>query len=655
VRPANRVIVFVWDGLRPDSINERDTPRLADIAARGAFFPDNHATYPTFTMINSSTFATGSLVAKAGFYGNWLWQPLATKKSPSGAPLASGEPFAVRYAQPFFTEDYTALRDLDDFYDGALLEEGSLFEAAAASGLTTVALGKTGAAYLQDRHRRGIVIDERAVWPLAVARELQQAGVRLPKGTALAYPEGDVTLDAEKNGDPTAVPPSRKLSDGSTTDPRAGGAAPATDSNAYLMSVYLDHVLPQKKPDLTVIWNRNPDTAEHWYGPGTEGVKLALQELDGLLGKLVDRLTALGLMETTNLVVVSDHGHSTVSGPLATFPLRSVEGEGEGRGRVGRRDPSGFSVSGDVRLADLLTRVGKFHAYDGLGCLHHPVLSGIKIDGKPLYPERTDDAAGTICGKDVKTGRGKARFTTPAYRLPAPLPADAVVIAVNGGSDYVYVPSHAPELLERVVRFLQARPEVGALFVSARYPSIPGTLPMESVRMESKDPRRNPDLVMSYDYDEHAVVSGMPGIIYAGAQNYRGMHGTFSPVDVHNSLVAIGPDFRGRFRDPLPTGNVDVPPTLAKILGVSLPRADGRVLDEALTRADVPATAYTVETPEPLVSSIATGLKVLLPTDTDGTRIDPSKTKYRATLRTRRVSRDGASWTYFDSAKATRD
>jgi arylsulfatase A-like enzyme len=421
------------------------------------------------------------------------------------------------------------------------------------------------------------------------------------------------------------------------------------------MSVFLDYLLPRKRPDLTLIWNRNPDTAQHWYGPGTPKVKLALRELDGLLGKLLDRLTELGWLETTNVVVVSDHGHSSVSGPLTSFPLRAIAAKVPGEARVGERAPSGYSVSGEVRLADLLTRIGKFRAYDGLGCLFNPVLSGIAADGKPLYRVSTDDRAGTVCGKDAKSGLGGARYTTPAYRLPAVLPPDAVVVAVNGGSDYVYVPSHEPGLVERVVRFLQERPEVGAMFLGSRYSAVAGTLPMTAVHAESKDPRRNPDLVVSYDYDEHAVIAGMPGITYAGAHNYRGMHGSFSPVDVRNTLIAFGPDFRRSFRDTLPTGNVDVAPTLAKILGLTLPQADGRSLDEALIGAAVPLDAYRVETPEPLTSSTVAGLRVLHPLDTDGTRVDRGKTRYRATLRTRRLSRDGRSYTYFDSAKATRD
>ena len=52
--PARRVIVFVWDGMRPDSITEADTPHLAALVKRGTFFADNHSSYPTFTMMNAA-------------------------------------------------------------------------------------------------------------------------------------------------------------------------------------------------------------------------------------------------------------------------------------------------------------------------------------------------------------------------------------------------------------------------------------------------------------------------------------------------------------------------------------------------------------------------------------------------------------------------
>jgi len=53
--------------------------------------------------------------------------------------------------------------------------------------------------------------------------------------------------------------------------------------------------------------------------------------------------------------------------------------------------------------------------------------------------------------------------------------------------------------------------------------------------------------------------------------------------DLHNTLVAAGPDFRKGVVDPLPSGNTDIAPTVLWILGIQ-PAApmDGRVLTEAL-------------------------------------------------------------------------
>src|SRR6266540_5719266 len=65
-----KVIMFVWDGLRPDSINPTDTPNLHALRETGVDFTDNHATYPTFTMINAASFATGAWPASAGHYGD---------------------------------------------------------------------------------------------------------------------------------------------------------------------------------------------------------------------------------------------------------------------------------------------------------------------------------------------------------------------------------------------------------------------------------------------------------------------------------------------------------------------------------------------------------------------------------------------------------
>ena len=57
---ARRVIIFVWDGLRADDLTPEITPNYFALARSGVVFADHHAVYPTFTMMNSASIATGA-------------------------------------------------------------------------------------------------------------------------------------------------------------------------------------------------------------------------------------------------------------------------------------------------------------------------------------------------------------------------------------------------------------------------------------------------------------------------------------------------------------------------------------------------------------------------------------------------------------------
>ncbi len=629
--PHHRIIVFVWDGMRPDAISAQDTPNLLALSQRGVFFTDNHSTYPTFTMANASSFATGAFPGPIGFYGNSFY-------APGGEGLnARGE--AADFQDPIYTEDYAVLRDLDRHEDGALLEVPTLLATAHKAGLTTAVIGKSGPAFLQDYKLpnvggNNVLLDENTVLPLAFARELQDAGYKLPAHTAYTYDTRQLRL-REDNDAPTEAGKLVKLKDGVTSDATAAGETTPGPANAWMMQVYLDEVLPKHRPDVSVVWLRNPDTTQHQYGVGSPEFHLALQAQDALLGQLEAKLRELGMAEDTNLVVVSDHGHSNVAGPADLFPLRAIND-----GRVAGIDRDwGFSVSGSVRMADDLTRAG-FHAYDGEGCIYAPVMSGIRADGTPLHPTRYDDD-GRVCGKP-------GPYTTPSYVVPDVLPKDAVVIAPNDGTDYLYVPTHDAALVKRVVRFLQSRAVVNTVFVAKRYGAIPGTLPAEAVHLENA--RRGPDIIISYAWDADAVVQGFPGTEVGTVSTERGQHGSFSPRDVHNTLTASGPDFRQGMRDPLPSGNVDVAPTLAALLNLPLPTAQGRVLHEALTGALArPLSDYAVKPAAIRPAQPATGLTTV--------RIDGAPlpaTRYSFTVRQKRLSFDGRSWTYFDQAAADR-
>src|SRR2546421_12250098 len=73
--PERNVVIVVWDGLRPDAIDAADTPNLVRLRDAGTEFTDNHSTYPTFTMMNSASFATGGFPPATGYYGDEVWQP----------------------------------------------------------------------------------------------------------------------------------------------------------------------------------------------------------------------------------------------------------------------------------------------------------------------------------------------------------------------------------------------------------------------------------------------------------------------------------------------------------------------------------------------------------------------------------------------------
>jgi hypothetical protein len=311
---------------------------------------------------------------------------------------------------------------------------------------------------------------------------------------------------------------------------------------------------------------------------------------------------------------------------------------------VGATDPAGYSVSGDVRIADLLTKAG-FTAFDGVGCTYDPVMSGVKADGTTLYATLTDDAAGTVCGVAGK------KYVTPSYKVPASLPPDAVIVAANGGSDYLYVPSKEKAQVQSLVSFLQTREEIGPIFVASVYQPIAGTLPLDQIRVESTA-ARTPDIIFSYEYDETAMIQGKPGILFESAQNNRGMHGSFSPIDVHNTLLARGPDFLQAFTDALPTGNVDVAPTVAFLLNLPLEKADGRPLYEAL-KSGLPVSDFKIDS-QTVSSDKVTGLSMKLPTSPSGADIDAAKTTYQIELHTKTLNYCGENRTYFDRAKAVR-
>lgn len=618
-----QVIIFIWDGLRPDLVTPTNTPNLYALGARGVQFVDSHSTYPTFTMMNAASLATGDYARQTGFFGNVVWQPSAKGTS------AAGE--KIHFKQPVNTQDYKVLQELDN---NNLLFVGTLFQAAHAKDLITATVGKSGAAFLQDYKSQGIILDEKHVYPLSFAQQLLRNGYSLPLQTPLAFPLGSLLLKPD-NDNPTGFAKVQTLADGVTSNPTTASGSPFMKANQYMMNVYLNAILTKIKPQLSVVWLRDPDMTAHAYGPGSANVRASLTYMDNLLGALESKIDSLNLKQSTDIIVISDHGTSTVSGPLTQFPLRAITNK-----KVGAINTNGYSVSGEVRSADLLTQAG-FHAYDGEGCRYDPVLSGIQKDGKPLYATRVD-TQGVICGE-----KG-ANYTTPAYKVPKVIPADAIIIASNGGSDYFYIPSHDKAVLQKLITFLQSHEQYGAVFVNDQYGPMNGTLLLSNVDLQNSQ-GRSPDVIASFNYDENARINGLVGTELSDHINMRGMHGAFSPIDVHNFMVAVGPDFQQGVQDKLPVATVDIAPTVAQILQLKLPHTDGRVLREALINGTL--DNYHVLQSHIGPSQPSTDLVVK-----DALGAVNDKHSYTIDLGVKALTdaTDHRTYTYFDYAKAIR-
>ncbi len=160
------------------------------------------------------------------------------------------------------------------------------------------------------------------------------------------------------------------------------------------------------------------------------------------------------------------------------------------------------------------------------------------------------------------------------------------VQATGGGAIYLRDPSASAAAA--IVGVLQRTPGVGAIFTRASLPGgpgnpgnlngrIPGTLSFEAAHLNHS---RSADILFSPDWTDAKNAHGWAGTAASGGV---AGHGSASPFDVHNTLVAAGPDLKQKAVVRTPTGNVDFAPTFLNQLGVNAPPSmQGRVLREAL-------------------------------------------------------------------------
>jgi len=155
------------------------------------------------------------------------------------------------------------------------------------------------------------------------------------------------------------------------------------------------------------------------------------------------------------------------------------------------------------------------------------------------------------------------------------------VVAQNGGAVLFYTPPGDLDTAQRLAAWLMAQPWCGALTASDAVAGIPGTLLASLVGNQGP---RTPELTMSFRWESAGNEAGYPGTVYSTyGEPGTGQHGSMSRHEMNNILFAGGPSFRSNLRSEIPSGNLDLAPTILRILGISGGSdMDGRVLEEAL-------------------------------------------------------------------------
>jgi arylsulfatase A-like enzyme len=592
--PRRNVLVFVADGLRPGSIDERDTPALWMVRTHGVHFEDSHAAFPTLTMANASTIASGHRLGDTGTFANTFWLGHAAFDTGNFGLLA-GTPVA-------FIEDDRILADLDDHFHGNWLGSGdTLLALARAHGYRTATIGKLGPTAVQDmaalapRNAQmppttpGILIDD------ATGTE----GVPLPP---------DLAWRMSTDGVPTAPPtrsngygPRSPFNNGFSGDRSTPGTLTANVvQQAWLDDVTTRYVLPllaedPERPFAMVYWTRDPDASQHNQGdslgtlyPGINGdtSRRAVQNADRSLQRLLDWLDGHPTVKSnTDVFVTSDHGFATIS--------RSAL---DRQGHLTSRESARHDYLGEGGHIDTLkgTLPNGFLALD----LAYDMQLGVF--------DADQREAGSRRFRSVRIGSSGDRVALDTWEHPvhgsALLGTNVVrsdggdarlIVAPNGGADLVYVPDRDADMVRRVVDRVLTYDYVGGVFVDDAYGALPGTLPFSAIGLLGSAAVPRPAIVVAFKvfYLDPANLQTGIQISDTSLQEGQGMHGGFGRECTFNNMAAIGPDFKERYVDPLPVGNGDIAPTLARLMGFELPRGGlvGRVLTEALAGGVAPA------------------------------------------------------------------
>ncbi|GAB4168974.1 MAG: alkaline phosphatase family protein [Thalassobaculales bacterium] len=242
-----KVLIVVFDGLRPDRETADGMPHLRRFLDEGCWFADARTVFPSETRVAAASLVTGCQPARHGIAANIILDPALPQprlNTYHGERLAAAGP--------------------------ELLRRPGLATLLAAAGrrMEVVSTASTG-----------------ATWLLAPAGAHRYS----VHGPAHSAPDGHFDAVTARIG---PVPPA---------------ARPNTARIDHAVRVLIEDSYPLRDPDLAILWFSDPDGTWHFEGIDTPAGRAALAGADAAFGRVLDFAAARGL----TLFALSDHGHIT--------------------------------------------------------------------------------------------------------------------------------------------------------------------------------------------------------------------------------------------------------------------------------------------------------------------------------------------------------
>lgn len=275
---AEHVVVVVWDGMRPDFITPQYCPNLYALATNGVYFKNNHCAYVSSTEVNGAALATGVHPGRNRVIANTEYRP------------------EISVTGSFATEGLDAIRRGDLLTGGHYLGAETLAEILQDNGISTVIAGSKPVVLLHDRsNKKNSDAEKESV--------LLFEGKTIPRSVGEGLPKVN-----DDKAWPTNV------------------THPNTAQDNWTTRSLLRALWKKPLPKYTLLWLSDPDKSQHEFGVGASNALAGVESSDKNLGEVIKTLKERGVYEKTDIMVVSDHGFSTIAkGPDVVEILKKVK------------------------------------------------------------------------------------------------------------------------------------------------------------------------------------------------------------------------------------------------------------------------------------------------------------------------------------------